>query len=93
MVMKCAICLSRTDSIGKAVIEGWEPSFYEGLAEHGPVCPSCLEFFLEAGEAGVFEVKKRYQGFLTYSDGDYSDGSDIDAVEESAGAVRAGMEA
>ena len=74
--MKCAICLSEIKSIEQAILDGWEPSFYEGETEHGPACPSCSEIFLVQGEDKVIEVKKQYQGSLTYSDGDYSDVDD-----------------
>ena len=76
--MKCAICLIEIDSLEQAVIDGWEPYFYEGDQEHGPACPSCSEQFLVQGEDGEVEVKQGYEGKLTYSDGDYADKDDLD---------------
>jgi len=65
--MRCTICGIFIDLVSEEINnEGWVPFFYEGDAEHGPICSSCSEQFIHEAEDGEFELKKEYQGKMIY---------------------------
>ena len=37
----CALCGKLMPEIEEAIDAGWLPSFWDGEAEDGPVCPDC----------------------------------------------------
>ena len=64
--MRCTICGILIDLVSEETNEGWVPFFYEGDAEHGPICASCSEQFIREAEDGEFELKEEYQGKMIY---------------------------